>query len=74
VTGAMHRTASFWDRFRLHYARQVVEGAASLQLVCPYCDAVQTETIIGVIGGDVVYRCENTYAGKGCGREFRGPQ
>jgi lysyl-tRNA synthetase class I len=54
-------------------ATQYVEGASSLQLVCPHCGAVQTETVIMVFGGDKTYTCEKTYKGSGCGRRFTGP-
>ena len=71
------KEATLIDKLFLRRARQMVEGAASIQLVCPYCGETQTATVIAVLGGDVVHRCENTYEGQGmragCGRRFRGP-
>lgn len=67
------RDASVFDKLKLRRATQVVEGTMSIQLVCPYCHETPTETVVAVMGGSVVYKCEKTYEGNGCGREFIGP-
>lgn len=72
------RDVTIVDRLRLRRSREHVEGSASIQLCCPYCGELQTESVITVLGGERVYRCERTYTngpsrGVGCGHLFIGP-
>lgn len=63
---------NLWQRIRLKRATQMLEGAASLQLVCPYCQEIPTNTVVHIFL-DEVHICEDTYSGKACGRSFIGP-
>jgi hypothetical protein len=60
------------DRVRLRRVTEVVEGASSQQLVCPYCKELQRNTVV-LIFPDVVHTCDGTYIGSGCGARFIGP-
>lgn len=63
---------TWWQRITLRRATSVVEGSASMQLVCPHCGETQTNSIVDFFP-DAVHVCRNTYSKRACGRSFIGP-